>query len=247
MARQRHLNKAPITEAIIDFRVILPSGFEPQEFSNLSVDLSGRYPKNEPRRIITGAFGMEKGKPFIETPEDKGIQGYIYKSEDEKNVVQFRLDGFTFNRLYPYTEWESVLSEAKNLWQLYSSKSKPELITRIAVRYINRLDLQLPIKDFEEYLTAPPKIPASLPQEVSRFLTRIVIHDADITANIIQSLDKSPKPDHVGIILDIDVFKIKEKSGFDKVNVWTEFEKLRELKNRIFFESITEKTARLYE
>ena len=246
MAIHRHLKNAPLTEALVDIRVSLPSIFDPKDFLSLSNDISDKYTKSKPRQLFTAAFGVETGKPFTQPTENKGIHGYICKSEDEKDVVQFRIDGFTFSRLNPYSEWETVLSEAKRLWGLYSIKCLPELITRIAVRYINRLDLPLPIKDFADYLTAPPLVPDSLPQGVSQFLTRVVIHDADTTANIIQAMKSSPKADHVGVILDIDVFKLKE-TGFEESSIWPEFEKLRDFKNRIFFESITEKTARLYE
>ena len=246
MAIYRHLKNAPLTEALIDIRVSLPSIFDSKDFLSLSNDISEKYTKSEPRQLFTAAFGVEAGKPFTQATESKGIHGYICKSEDGKDVVQFRIDGFTFSRLNPYSEWETVLSEAKRLWGLYSIKCLPELITRIAVRYINRLDLPLPIKDFADYLTAPPLVPDSLPQGVSQFLTRVVIHDADITANIVQTMKSSPKADHIGVILDIDVFNM-EKDGFEESSIWPEFEKLRDFKNRIFFESITEKTARLYE
>ena len=246
MAIHRHLKNAPLTEALIDIRVGLPPVFDQKDFISLSKDISDKYTKSEPRQRFTATFGVEAGKPFTQATESKGIHGYICKSEDGKDVVQFRIDGFTFSRLNPYSEWETVLSEAKRLWGLYSIKCLPELITRIAVRYINRLDLPLPIKDFADYLTAPPLVPDSLPQGVSQFLTRVVVHDADITANIIQTMKSSPKPDHIGVILDIDVFNLKE-DGFEESSIWPEFEKLRDFKNRIFFESITEKTARLYE
>ena len=246
MAIQRYLKNAPLTEALIDIRVGLPSVFDPKDFLSLSNDISDKYTKSEPRQLFTAAFGVEAGKPFTQATENKGIHGYICKSEDGKDVVQFRIDGFTFSRLYPYSEWETVLSEAKRLWGLYSMKCSPELITRIAVRYINRLDLPLPIKDFADYLTAPPLVPDSLPQGVSQFLTRVVIHDADLTANIVQTMKSITKADNIGVILDIDVFKLKEK-GFEESSIWPEFEKLRDFKNRIFFDSITEKTARLYE
>ena len=246
MAIQRHLKYAPLSEALIDIRVGLPSVFDPKDFLSLSNDISDKYTKSEPRQLFTAAFGVEAGKPFTQPTVDKGIHGYICKSEDEKDVVQFRIDGFTFSRLNPYSEWETVLSEAKRLWGLYSMKCLPELITRIAVRYINRLDLPLPIKDFADYLKAPPLVPESLPQGVSQFLTRVVIHDADLTANIVQTMKSSPKADHIGVILDVDVSNMKE-DGFEESSIWREFEKLRDFKNRIFFESITEKTARLYE
>jgi len=246
MARQRHLDNAPIVEAIIDLRVKSPSSFGVTDFLSLKEDLKKEYPIVEDRRLVE-IGGKIEGKQVEQTIIDKGITGYFFKTSDSKNVVQFRIDGFTFSRLSPYSEWETVLSEAKRLWGLYSIKCLPELITRIAVRYINRLDLPLPIKDFADYLTAPPLVPDSLPQGVSQFLTRVVIHDADITANIIQTIKSTPKADHIGIILDIDVFKELKETGFEESSIWQEFEKLRDFKNRIFFESITEKTARLYE
>ncbi len=246
MARHRHLKNAPIVEAIIDLRVKNPSSFRVTDFLSLKEDLKKEYPIVEDRRLVE-VGGKIEGKQIEQTIIDKGITGYFFKTSDSKNVAQFRIDGFTFSRLSPYPEWETVLSEAKRLWGLYSIKCLPELITRIAVRYINRLDLPLPMGDFAEYLTAPPTVPVSLPQGVSQFLTRVVIHDADITANIVQTMISSPKADHVGIVLDIDVFNQKEDTGFEESSIWPEFEKLRDLKNRIFFGSITEKTARLYE
>ncbi len=245
MVRHRHLKNVPIVEAIIDIRVKNPSSFGVTDFLSLKEDLKKDYPIMEDRRLVE-VEGKIEGKQIEQTIIDKGITGYFFKTSDSKNVAQFRIDGFTFSRLNPYSEWATVLSEAKRLWGLYSIKCLPEVITRIAVRYINRLDLPLPIKDFADYLTAPPLVPDSLPQGVSQFLTRVVIHDADITANIIQTMQSSTKADHIGVILDIDVFNLKE-TGFEESSIWPEFEKLRDFKNRIFFESITEKTARLYE
>ncbi len=246
MAIHRHLKNAPIVEAIIDLRVNNPSSFGVTDFLSLKEDLQKEYPIVEDRRLVE-VGGKIEGKQIEQTIIDKGITGYFFKTSDSKNVAQFRIDGFTFSRLSPYSEWETVLSEAKRLWGLYSSKCLPELITRIAVRYINRLDLPLPIEDFADYLTAPPLVPDSLPQGMSQFLTRVVIHDADIMANIVQTMKSSPKTEHIGVILDIDVFNLKEETGFEESSIWPEFEKLREFKNRIFFGSITEKTARLYE
>jgi len=245
MAKYRYLKNAPIVEALIDIRAKNPSSFQVKEFSSLRETLKADYPTVDERRSLEWK-GTIAGKQIAQTIEDKGLYGYFFKTSDGKSVVQFRGDGFTFSRLAPYTNWDTVLSEARRLWELYSSKALPEVITRIAIRYINKLDLPLPIHDFSDYLTAPPRIPDSLPQEVSQFLTRVVIHESDITANIIQALERSPTPEHVAIILDIDVFKLRE-TGFNENSVWSELVQLRILKNRIFFESITEEAARLYE
>ncbi|PIU22973.1 MAG: hypothetical protein COT13_05545 [Chloroflexi bacterium CG08_land_8_20_14_0_20_45_12] len=247
MARQRHLNNAPIIEAIIDFRTRLPATFDATRFSSLKAELSDGYPQMEESRAFEAGVKI-KGKQVQQILEDKGLRGYRFESQDGKNVAQFRQDGFTFSRLKPYTNWQGVLGEAKRLWKLYVDRAFPDLIVRITVRYINQLNVPLPIDDFAQYLTAPPVIPKNLPQDVSDFLTRVTICDRrlDIKAHIIQALEKSSKPDNVTIILDIDVFKQKE-SGFDELEMWQAFEQFRDLKNRIFFGSITEETARLFE
>lgn len=248
MTKVRHLKNAPIVEAIIDFRARLPVGFEPKEFSSLKKDLSRKYPKTEKGRLIAGSIEIKGDKPIVkvEPAEDKGIRGYRFTSKDGKEVAQFRIDGFTFSRLHPYTKWEQVLDEAKRLWELYSLKASPEVVERVAVRYINRLDIPLPPRNLEYYLTASPVLPKTLPQELSQFLIRLVVHEEDLVAGIIQTLVASPKPEHIGIILDIDVFKEKV-GGMSDENIWPTFNRLRALKNRIFFELITEETARLFE
>jgi uncharacterized protein (TIGR04255 family) len=247
MARQIHLKNAPIVEAIVDFRVKLPAKFEVKTFASIKEMLGDNYPQMEERREIEAGIKV-KGKRVEHIVEEKGLQGYFFKSQDGKNVAQFRNDGFTFSRLKPYTEWQNVLAEAKKLWKLYENRASPVLITRIATRYINQLDIPLPIKDLENYLKAPPIIPKSAPQELHQFLTRVTLRDpgSDVMAHIIQALERSPKRDCVTIILDIDVFKQKE-SGFAELEIWQTFKQLRDLKNRLFFDSITEETARLFE
>lgn len=247
MAKQRHLAKAPIAEAIIDFRVKLPSGYNVTNLLSLQKKLRKGYPQVEERRAFEGGLRV-KDKQVEQIFTDRGLQGYILKSSDGKDVAQFKQDGFTFSRLSPYTNWETVSAEAKRLWELYAKATTPELITRLATRYINRMDLPLPMNDFSQYLTTPPTIPESLPQGISHFLTRLTILDPepDMVAHVTQALEKSSKPDHVAIILDIDVFKQMDL-GFPESDIWPTFEKLHDFKNRIFFDNIQEKTARLFE
>ncbi|MCX5999395.1 MAG: TIGR04255 family protein [Chloroflexi bacterium] len=247
MATQRHLKNAPVVEALIDLRVTLPSTFDVAGLALLKDTLQADYPKAAERREFEG--GLEVADKRVQhTFEDKGLHGYQLRSGDDTQVAQFRRDGFTFSRLKPYTEWETVLAEARRLWELYCTKASPDVVTRIAVRYINQLSIPSPIGDLAGYLTAPPRVPPTLPQEMSNFLTRIVLRDAelDIQANIIQALQRGPKADDFNIILDIDVYK-QQQNGFEDGTIWPTFDRLRELKNRIFFDSITEKTARLFE
>ena len=185
MAGYRHLNNAPITEAIIDLRVRLPSEFQVEKFSSLKEMLHDQYPGVDTRKSIEGEMEIG-GSKLRQSLRDTGIHGYVFKSLDNTKVAQFRKDGFTFSRLKPYTNWEDISTEAKNLWKLYVDEASPEVVTRIAVRYINQLNIPLPINNFERYLTVPPRVPDKIPQEVSTFFSRVVVHDLeqDIAANI---------------------------------------------------------------
>jgi uncharacterized protein (TIGR04255 family) len=245
VVKTKHLKKAPIVEAIIDFRVKLPSDFISQKFASFKKKLSPKYTKMEKSRIMTSSIKIQDDKPIIEPLKDKGIGGYKFTSRDKKEVAQFRIDGFTFSRLHPYTRWEEVLDEAKRLWQLYSLKAQPQVINRISVHYINRIDIPLPVGDLEEYFTASPMLPKTLPQKLNEFFTRLIVREKDLHAGIIQTDIDSPKKNHAGFIIDIDVFK-SSKSGISEKEIWQIFERLHELKNRIFFELITEKTVRLF-
>ncbi len=247
MASPRHLDHAPITEAIIDFRVKLPKDFEVEQLATLKDKLRDRYPKVEEHRLVRGIFELKAGRPASRSA-DLGLRGFLFRSGDLLSVAQFTIDGFTFSRLRPYTSWEDIFPEARKLWSLYVETASPEFITRVAARYINHLNVPSPTKDFSQYLNAPPTIPPDLPKDMNSFLTRIVIHEPKlkVAANITQALEPGKEPGQIVIILDIDVYK-KQEFEINDQTLWSTFADLRNLKNQIFFSSITEETARLFE
>jgi uncharacterized protein (TIGR04255 family) len=138
-------------------------------------------------------------------------------------------------------------NEAYRLWLLYKDITCPDSITRVALRYINNLNIPLPIRDFDDYLTAPPVVPEGLPQGVVSFLTRVVIHEPSIGANaIITQALESVVGEVAPVILDIDVFRLRPE-GIEEKDAWDTIEKLRHFKNHIFFKSVTNKLKEMFE
>jgi uncharacterized protein (TIGR04255 family) len=247
MATPRHLARAPIMEAIIDCRTKLPASFKVDAFQALREKIVKDYPKAEELRGFEAEVKVEHGQ-LSQSTKQHGVVGLAFRSKNAENVAQFRIDGFTFSRLSPYTSWEEIFPEAFRLWKLYSDIAVPDFITRMAVRYINKLRIPLPIGDFSEYLCAFPVVPPELPRQIATFLTRIVITESDFGANaaITQALEKPTDPNFVTIILDIDVYRVRQYE-IDDEKIKLEFDELRQLKNKIFFSSITEKTTGLFE
>ena len=243
-AQIRHLLKAPITEALVDIRTQIRPGADIGVFQRVRAEVERTYPKVRPLQMFEGRFAAHEGQ--ITPTASSAEAGLLFYSEDEKAVVQFRLDGFTFNKLQPYSSWEEIFPETWRLWDLYQGAIGNVQITRLAVRYINRLPL--PSADFGRYLTALPQLPPELPQQVRSFLTRVVLYDERRTASagLTQAFESPLEVPAVSVLLDIDAFKECDLSPSD-AQLREGFEALHDFKNEIFFGSITEETARMFE
>lgn len=245
MIEKRHLPHAPIKEALIYIQVAFPEKVSVEALNSKYAQIADRYPKHE--TLQRGEFGLhnEDGQPTTVTI-GHAVVGYRYSSEDGHRVAQFRVDGFTFSQLEPYNTWEEMKEEAARLWEVYVDAVSPDPITRVGTRYINILKLPLHT-ELKEYLTAPPTIPPGLSQELSSFLTRIEIHNPAIDAQglLTQALE-GVHDDHAPIVLDIDVFVAKQFEPRED-EFWRCLEQLRDFKNTVFFESITEKAVELFQ
>lgn len=140
-------------------------------------------------------------------------------------------------------------AEARRLWDLYRQTVAPTSIERIALRYINRIELPLPFSDFTEFILTAPEIAPGLPQELSHFLMQLHIPSPSRDAMVIitETIEKPEgDPSILPFILDIDAVS-KRRLTADDESLWERFESLHDLKNEIFFHSITDKAKELFE
>ncbi len=239
MADIQPINHAPIKEALIDVRSEATASME--EIASAQKELAAQYPHAEKitRSEIEWTINAIEQTGSIEHQNCK--IGYKYTSKDGKYIAQFRLDGFTFSRLEPYEKWDNMKDEALRVWNIYARIAKPQIITRIAVRYINALKIPFPIEDLNEYLVASPEVPKGLHQALASFLSRISIVEPSINAGcIFTQASEGVNQDELSIVLDIDAFKL---STFDanELDFWHHIEDLHKFKNDVFFKSITNK------
>lgn len=248
MAKPRHLSKAPITEAVIDFRCNLAPEFDLESLKLLAEEHG--YPECKAIRMFEFQMRQKGDKAPEGKHIDQGLIGWRYSSPDGLQIVQLRKDGLTFSRLAPYTDWHMVFTEASRLYRLYFAAAAPEEVNRIAVRYINRM--QLPedeVGDFSRFLTSPPAFPTDRPVLLGGFLNQVQVVDSvsGIAATVTQTIQPGgSKPGLLPLILDLDVY---ERGTFpaDPETILPRFGALRDTKNRYFFGSITEETANLFE
>ena len=246
----RHYPRAPITEALIDIQVDLPPGFAPGQLEQFHVSIASEYPiKRKGFEVqVQGEFGESQAGPARTT---QTLRGFAFGSADGTQVVQVRRDGFTFSRLSPYETWERLRTEARRLWEFYRSEFNPVQMTRVAVRYINQINIPLPMGDFADYLRTTPQVSPDLEQGLSNFFMRLEQPQDDIgaylvlTEAMVPAAALTPMATAVcPVVLDIDVFGRDLKLTADK-EVWDFLELLRYRKNDIFEGCITDATRRL--
>ncbi len=247
MAKQRHLSRAPITEALIDIQVSHADGLT---FTRIKDALSGSdfgyYVKNP---IADGFFDFRFTQDGRSQTTTQSTQtGLRLHSADEKYVAQIRLSGLTLSRLPPYEEWSTLIEETRRIWKVYTERLTPARVTRVATRYIN--NLQLPLKpgdSYQTYLNKLVDVPNEAPQVVESFFQRLQLFDLETAArvNLTLALDATPTDGPAPVILDVDASTTTDLLP-ENERVWETLDRLRILKNRTFFGTITEDAAELY-
>ena len=233
-----HLTKAPIKEAIIDIQV---SDID-VPVDKLNLDPSGFTLVSE---IRSAEMELSMGGEKIQTQSSQFHLGYRYESKSGKDIAQVTKRGVALSRLTPYKDWESFLKVAKDLWSQYTNALPGANVTRLAVRYINSLNVPFEsgTVSFEDYLRNAPRIPEGFGDELDHFLTRLVltVDDPPNTTAVINQTIGSEGEASLPLILDIDVFSINHDVPFGNQEIWSTLGKLRLLKNRIFFNTMTRK------
>lgn len=245
MIAQRHYQKPPITEAIIDFRVELPTEIGVNELNKAHGGEEATYPSVEQ---LHAAFGQMQVGPQVSAIAGSQHIGYLFRSVDGKQIYQARLQGFTMSRLAPYESWNTFRDEARRLWDLYCSVAKPSRIVRLAVRYINRIDIPLPLNDFKNYLRTVPEVSSDLPQGLAGYLMQLAVPLEDIKSLTLinETIIEPANQNVVSVVLDIDIFRTADLPA-DEESTWAFFEELRFHKNKVFEACITDKARELFQ
>ena len=233
-----HLSKAPIVEAALDIRVV-PSVTWNE--TSLQSELKQRlpdYPKVEPLRQTR--FQITREKPVDPIVEDFGCVGLKLLSNANPHIAHFNKGIFVFSRLKPYENWEQLSGEALRLWAIYCELLKPKEVTRVGLRFINRIAIKPAKIELADYYKYPPK---SL-EELNWTLTGYLHHDVmqvpetPYRVNVIKTVQNDPG--EIGLILDIDVF-MENRFEYNEVHLIESLEKMRWVKNKVFFSSLTDK------
>ena len=234
--------KPPIVEAVLEFR------FQPElskaQVSKAVKSFRGFPVKEEEVRIEAK---MEIGARKVDVQER--FAGFKLSLSDRTRIVIARTESIAFAELAPYSGWENFSQYAQSSWKAWRKTLGPQKLTRLGLKYINRIDIPVPPSepvDAERYVTILPRVPdfggvdALYTMQVR---TSIPSHTLNVTINT--SIVHSPVPNNTSILLDIDLDRQQDVPQRKKL-LWTTMASMRIVKNAVFKACVKDAARELF-
>jgi uncharacterized protein (TIGR04255 family) len=244
------LKNAPIVEAVIDLDCEMPPLWQLKPVETAAKDsFRAQYPKF--REVLLQEHRIEaQHEAESHVSSQSRLQGFQFLHEDERQLVQVRANGYSFNRLSPYSTLDDYIREIERTWKLFVSFASPVQVRAIRLRYINRILLptsggKLELADFFKIC---PHLPDEEKLVLVGFLNQhaAVEKDSGNQVNIIlagQALENNMIP----VIFDITAATAMKTEPDNWGGIFASIQSLRHLKNRVFRNTLTSKCLNLFQ
>jgi uncharacterized protein (TIGR04255 family) len=244
------LNTPPIVEAVLDIDCDMPPAFDLAKLTNEAHQkFDSEYPEFQQQNILQHKIESHTGEPPTFSAS-QGLQALQFLQKDKKQLVQIRAKGFSFNRLAPYTTLDDYLPEMKRTWKLFVEIAEPVEVQAIKLRYINRIvlsNLENSV-DLDDYFKTGPKIPDEGNLTIRGFLTQYIVSENDTKNFAAVVLATQPGENaELSFIFDITATRNEKMKIEDWQKIAAVIESLRQLKNRIFHNTLTQRCLELYQ
>lgn len=245
------LDQAPIVEAVLDIDCDIPGPIDVDVMdAAAAAALEDRYPTRRRRMLSEHQIsGTADGVGPLAVTSRQGLQALQYVSADEKQLIQFRTVGYSFNRLAPYSTLDEYLPEVERTWRIFVDIGKPVICRTVRLRYINRI--LLPMQDgrvnLDDFLKLAPRLVDEKRLTFASFFNQHSVLEPDTgnQANIVFAT-QPVEGDQLPVIFDIEVFKDVSSESSDWPTISGKIMSLRSLKNLVFAHSLTEKCLNLF-
>ncbi len=240
MPETRHLDHAPIVEALIHFQANAAERWSPETMRN---ELQPAWPEHtevQEMRPVKFEWKLEAGKEPEQKISSPGVDGLFFRAPGQPTVYHARRDGLIVSWLAPYANWETFRDTALAAWAKFQEILAPEDLHTVALRYINRLEFPQTEFKLSNFFASPPAKPPDLADW--GFLsfqhhTLFAPTDSRFAVQVIFTRIEGP-PEIAAFILDIEV-RLKESLAATTRSVEEVLEEMRLLKNKAFFGMLT--------
>jgi len=132
--------QSTIHEAVCEVRFSTGRPWEHALSGELFKAVQNEYPTMEP--VVQLGVQLEIGpQGLVQTAGPRPLTRYRHR--EKASLLQLTENSFAISFLSPYPGWQVMKQDFLSAWDLASRALKPERITRVGLRYINRLPVVL--------------------------------------------------------------------------------------------------------
>ena len=240
-------SRPPITEAVIGITFSSPMDAKQLESVNKS------FQKHYPHKQVVSTFDLSLEFNTKDIKDNKAnlkpTIGHRLSTDDQTQLVVLWPDSITLSQLAPYQGWGDFVGRFIRDWGALKKILGFQQISRIGVRYINRIDLpaEEPIIEHENFLNIYPKVPDILnPLDAYALQASVTLKDINCRLTINSASVPSPLLHHFSFVIDTDIFSDLNPPQSDS-DLIVLLNKIRIKKNQVFEACISQPARSLFQ
>lgn len=234
------LSNAPILEAVLHINFESNSNIL-VDFEKFAASIKEDFHNHEKRFSFSTSFNFSEGTFSNSDNQDiKTLDSIVFFNVDKSKLIIISQESFSAHIVSEYSEWSKFKNFANEFWLIFKGIFEIQKQKRISLRYLNELSFKNPMT-FEEHFKMSSFADNSQNFEIYGFSTTYNFYSPDHEAQskvVIAKNERNNDNELVKIVLDVDV----SKEVIQNVDIWKEFDSLREFKNDLFFNILTPET-----
>ncbi len=237
------LAKAPVVTAIFQLKFDNDS-VKVDDYLKFDNVLKRDFPKRnesiESSLSISPATKIPLGKAQVSGVTNTRRTGYLYFTTDQKEKLILSESEITFSTELPYEGWDVFKGKVMKILCTLSTMMEGVAVRRTSIRFINQFK-------FDEFSDPTEYFNSQISSTEGGMLFPLMKYGFRLTYDIeegvysIVNQNVEHLPDKFIYIFDIDVLN-RNNLLFELNTIVDTMESLREIKNKIFFGNVTEKT-----
>lgn len=247
--------KPPIDEALCDFQFSPGVEWDPTMPGRIHERLKTIYNEKPRSQQLVEAqvqgLGAEGGQgvTFQQRVMNQRVQLLAQNATRIASVGEAQL---TVHMLAPYTGWDDFRPMIVEALDAYHKVAEPEGVTRIGLRYVNRIVIPGEIEpELAEYFTIPPKFPdVDAGIKKLSFFNRKEAEFADLPIRIIVTFAQieTPATEHSSYqyLLDLDIIWINKEQPLPLKDTISMVDEMKHRHRRVFESLILQKTRDIF-
>ena len=251
--RRRQYRNPPIDEAVCEFHFHPGPDWDPTIADMLHAVLESEYPRKRHQQTVD--VGVEiKANVLSSLRYGQGLSKVLLFRNDEKRAVGVGPNVLSVHMLRPYQDpevpakrgWDEFRPRIGAALDAYWNTAEPRGVSRISIRYINRIVIREPVVRIEDYLRCAPPSVQGLPDRLNSYMSRTdYLWEEDTRLALAQGSILS-ESDEIGFLLDINAYW-ETQTAVGLAEALETTDRLRNIEREAFENVITDTARELFD